>query len=99
MNYNLYNYKTRNELINLTILYFKYRNLYNYGFQRYSFFRNLISHITNISDPYPIRSIFNNMINRKQYEIKKEQGKIYYRFNPLRKIEIKDNNPIILFFD
>lgn len=96
----LYNLKTKEDLIQLTFLYFKYRNLYFSGFQKYNFFRNLISYVTKLKNYYSVRSIFNNLINEGFIEVKKEKKKVYYRFNPKKKKDLPaDNNPIILTFD
>jgi len=69
----LYNFKNKSDLIELTFLYFKYRRLYSSGFQRYIFFRNLISYITKLNSYSSIRSIFNNLLNKGYIEIKKEK--------------------------
>lgn len=96
----LYNLKTKQDLIELTYLYFKFRNLYLSGFQRYIFFRNLISYVTNLNNYYSIRSIFNNLINEGSIEIKKEKKKVYYRFNPNgKKDTISTESTIVLNFD
>ncbi len=96
----LYNLKTKQDLIELTYLYFQFRNLYLSGFQRYIFFRNLISYVTNLNNYYSIRSIFNNLINEGSIEIKKEKKKVYYRFNPKGKKDTPSiNNAIILTFE
>ncbi len=75
----------KKEYVELTFLYFRFRNLYDSGFQRYSFFRNLISFICNISDYGLIRRIFEELSHRNIFNEKKTNGKIYYLFNPYNK--------------
>jgi len=95
-----YNFKTKNDLIEITFLYFSYRNLYYSGFQRYSFFRNLIVYTTGLNNYSSIRSVFNNLLNDGLFDVKKENKKIFYRFNPKQKKEpVNDNKPYIMFFE
>lgn len=91
-----YSKKNKRELIELSTIYLKYRNCYNQGFQRYSYFRNLIKHITGLYVTNHIRHIFNALINQDMIDIKKERGKIYYRFNPYQKKDIIDTKKYVL---
>jgi len=96
----LYNNKNKEDLIELTFLYFKFRNLYFVGFQRYIFFKNLISYVTKLNNYSSIRSIFNNLLNEDLIEIKKDKKKVYYRFNPKQKKDPEpDNSPAVLIFE
>ena len=81
--------KKKKEYVELSFLYFRYRNLYDTGFQRYSFFRNLIAYICNISDYGLIRRIFEELSKRNVFNEKKEDTKIFYLFNPFNR-EIKN---------
>lgn len=72
----------RLKIIDLTILFFKYRNTYNLGFQRYSVFRNMIRYINgNTLGDKQIRVIFQTLISNKYFEKTKKVGTIYYRWN------------------
>jgi len=95
-----YSKKNKNELIELSTIYLKYRNCFNQGFQRYSYYRNLIKHITGLTFTNHVRHIFNSLINKGLIDIKKEQGKIFYRFNPYQKKDIIEvEKYIIVDFD
>ena len=72
----------KKEYVELSFLYFRFRNLFNFGFQRYSFYRNLIGYICNISDYALIRRIFEELNKRNIFDEKKQSNKIYYLFNP-----------------
>jgi len=72
----------KKEYVELSFLYFRFRNLFNCGFQRYSFYRNLIGYICNISDYAMIRRVFEEMLKRNIFNEKKKNNKIYYLFNP-----------------
>ena len=86
----------KKEYVELTFLYFRFRNLFDYGFQRYSFYRNLIAFICNITDYAMIRRVFEEMNKRSIFDEKKEGNKIYYLFNPYnRVIEQNISNTII----
>ena len=80
----------KKEYVELSFLYFRFRNLFDYGFQRYSFFKNLIAFICNINDYCLIRRVFEELIKRNVFNEKKQRNKIYYLFNPYNK-EIKEN--------
>lgn len=95
-----YNKKNKTQLIELSTIYLKYRNSYNQGFQRYSYFRNLIKHITGLYIPNHIRHIFNSLINKGMIDIKRDHGKIFYRFNPYQKKDIINTEKFVfLNFD
>ena len=84
-------------IVDLIILYFKYRNCYNSGFQKYSYFRNLMRYITDINDAIFLRRIFEDLINKKLIEKKLVIGSVRYRFNPCKKYE-DPNRPIVINF-
>lgn len=71
----------KNNYIELVILYFKYRNTYNLGYQRYSVYRNLIRFITDNNDLKFCRTIFSELQKRKLFQKKIVIKSIYYRFN------------------
>ena len=72
----------KKEYVELSFLYFRFRNLFNSGFQRYSFYKNLIGYICNISDYAMIRRIFEELLKRNVFDEKTNSNKIYYLFNP-----------------
>ena len=72
----------KQEYEELSFLYFRFRNLFNSGFQRYAFYKNLIGYICNISDYQLIRRIFEALQARNIFDEKKQNNKIYYLFNP-----------------
>ena len=84
-------------IVDLIILYFKYRNCYNNGFQKYSYFRNLMRYITDINDAIFLRRIFEDLINKKLIEKKLVIGSVRYRFNPSKKYD-DPNRPIVINF-
>tara|TARA_R110000796_G_scaffold120917_1_gene235055 strand:+ start:714 stop:1001 length:288 start_codon:yes stop_codon:yes gene_type:complete len=88
----------KNNIIDLVILYFKYRNCYNQGFQKYYYFKNLIKHITNLDDLTFIRRIFEELLLKKIIEKKIICSSVRYRFNPYRKESI-NSPPYILTFN
>ena len=95
-----YNKTNKRELIELSTIYLKYRNCFNNGFQRYSYYKNLIKHITGLNFTNHVRHIFNSLINKGFIDVKKHHGKIYYRFNPYQKKDIPETeNFIIVKFD
>ena len=95
-----YNKKNKNQLLELSTIYLKYRNCYNAGFQRYSYYKNLIKHITGLYLANHVRHVFNSLINQGLIDVEKKQGKIYYRFNPYqRKDNIENEDYIIVEFD
>ena len=93
--------RNRNEfkknIVDLIILYFKYRNCYNIGFQKYSYFKNLMRYITDITDKLYLRRAFEELINKGLIEKKLVMGSVRYRFNPTQKRD-DPNLPIIVHF-
>jgi len=83
--------------IKLINLYFKYRNCYNSGFQKYSYFKNLMVYVTDIKDTAFLRRIFENLISTHIIEKKLIQKSIRYRYNPTARRD-KLNQPIIIYF-
>lgn len=75
----------KQEYIELSFLYFRFRNLFDYGFMKYLFFKNLIGYVCDISDYALIRRVFEELIRRNVFTIKKTQQHIYYCFNPYNK--------------
>ena len=75
----------KKELVELSFLYFRLRNLFNDGFQRYLFFRNLISYSCGITNYPLIRRVFEDLVIRNTFDIKIKRGMIYYLFNPTNK--------------
>ena len=86
----------KKEYVELSFLYFRFRNLFDYGYQRYSFFKNLIGYICNISEVPMIRRVFEELLKRNVFNEKKENNKIYYLFNPYnREIDESISDTII----
>ena len=80
----------RLKIIDLTILFFNYRNSYNLGFQRYSVFRNMIRYINgNTLTDKQVRVVFQTLVSNKNFEKVKKIGTIYYRWNFHNKVEPK----------
>jgi len=78
----------KEEYLELVLLYFMYRNAFNFSFQRYSFFRNLIRYITKLDSQNSIRNLFSSMLEDEVFEKKIIAHKIYYRFNPYKKQDV-----------
>ena len=71
--------ETKKQNVKLIILYLKYRNSYNAGFQKYQYFKSLMRYITDINDNTFIRRLFDEMMLII--------GSVRYRFNPYHKTE------------
>lgn len=89
--------KQRKDLLKLNVLYFDYRNTFNYGYMKYNFFKNMIRYISNITDNQEIRYIFNKLHQRKYFQKKKEGKSTLYLYNPTKK-ELPKYNGIVHFF-
>ena len=90
--------KNRNEdYEKLTLLYFSYRNIYDMGFQKYAIFKNIIRYCTNITDYRKVRTIFQNLVNKDIFETKKISTGFFYRFNPSKIQEVKQEVFIVYF--
>lgn len=70
------------EYLKLSILYFELRNTFNMGYQKYSFFKNMIRFITNIYDPSYIRKLFQRLLDRGVFKKMKRRKETLYHFNP-----------------
>jgi len=68
--------------IELIILYFRYRNIFNMGFQSYKVFKNMIVYITNIQRRTYIRNLFETMLSREIFTVKYINKSRFYIFNP-----------------
>ncbi len=88
----------KKNIVNLCILYLKYRNSYNLGFQKYSYFKNLMKYITNVNNNLFIRRVFDELNKMLLFDRKLVLGSVRYRFNPHKKIE-DPNKKIILSFN
>jgi hypothetical protein len=80
--------------VEIVILYLSYRNSFNYGYQKYIIWRNMIKFITGITDTKIIRKIFYHLLNKNQFYKHKKIKSIYYIFNPSNK-KIKVNDKVI----
>ena len=87
----------KNKNIELVILYFKYRNIFDLGFQSYKIFKNMIMYITNITNQLKVRNIFEIMLLRKLFEVKMVGKSRFYIFNPYNKKIINYSKYIIDF--
>ena len=68
--------------IELVLLYFRYRNVFNYGFQSYRIFKNMIIYITGIHKTSYIRNIFEILLSRGIFKLKYIYKSRFYIFNP-----------------
>ncbi len=80
----IYMLKENIELVNT---YMKFRNCYNQGFQKYYYFKRIISYTTDITDGTQIRTIFQKMLDEEYIErsdipISKNKTVLRYRHNP-----------------
>jgi len=89
--------KQRKDLLKLNVLYFDYRNTFNYGYMKYNFFKNMIRYISNITDNQEIRYIFNKLYQRKYFKKQKQGKATLYLYNPTNK-ELPKYNGIVHFF-
>jgi len=93
--------KERN--IELIILYFKYRNIFNIGFQSYKIFKNMIVYITNIQKRIYIRNLFEIMLSRDLFQVKFIGKSRFYIFNPYKlktnQYNINNDNQYIINFN
>ena len=71
--------------VEIVTLYLRYRNSFNYGYQKFNVWRNIIRFITGISDTKIIRKIFYHLLNKKQFIKYKKNNSTYYIFNPTNK--------------
>ncbi len=89
--------------IQLITLYFRYRNIYNMGFQSYKIFKFMMCYITNIDNMTYIRNVFETMLSRNIFQLKFINKSRYYIFNPFEletenlEFNMKDNKFIINF--
>lgn len=81
--------KKKEEYVELSYLYFKLRNLFEYGFMKYLFFKNLIGYVCDISNYQLIRRIFEDLTKRNVFTVKQTERHIYYCFNPNNKAIIE----------
>lgn len=86
----------KQKYVDLSILYLKYRNSYNNGFQKYQYYKSMIRYITDIEHNVLIRRIFDELLLKDLIEKKYVHGSVRYRFNPYHK---KEKQRIILNFD
>ena len=86
----------KQKYVDLSILYLKYRNSYNTGFQKYQYYKSMIRYVTDIEHNVLIRRIFDELLLKDLMEKKKVHGSVRYRFNPYHK---KEKQRIILNFD
>ncbi len=74
--------RQRKDLLKLNILYFDYRNTFNFGYMKYNFFKNMIRYISNLADNIEIRYIFQKLYQRKYFKKKKDGNRTLYIYNP-----------------
>lgn len=88
--------ETKKHNVKLIILYLKYRNSYNAGFQKYQYFKSLMRYITDINDNTFIRRLFDELMLAGHMERKLVVGSVRYRFNPYHRT---DEIPISINFN
>ena len=90
----IYQRRDRESFINLSILYLKYRNSYNFGLQPYKFWKNMIKYITGVNHPRQLRSLFSSLIIRNYIQVKKnKKNSMKYLFNP-NKLDMSLHNKV-----
>ena len=89
----------KNKNIELVMLYFKYRNIFDIGFQSYKIFKNMIMYITNIKNQLKVRNIFEIMLLRKYFKVKMVGKSRFYIFNPHNKKLYNINNKVTIYFN
>lgn len=83
--------RVNNNSLELVILYLRYRNSFNFGYQKFMIWRNMIRFITGVNDPKIIRKIFYHLLNTNQFSKNKIGPSTFYIFNPTgRPIIIND---------
>jgi len=87
----------KKNIIQLVTLYLRYRNSYNIGFQKYSYFKNLMKYITKNESNIFLRRIFEHLTTHDIIEKKIILGSVRYRFNPNNKIDDPNKKIIISF--
>ena len=76
------NYK-KTKYIELVILYFKYKNLFDIGYHPYKIFKNKIKYITGIHNNRTyVRNIFEILLSRNIFSVKFNGKSRSYIFNP-----------------
>lgn len=68
--------------IELVVLYLKFRNAFNFGFQPYKVFKNMIIYITDIKKTPYVRNIFEILLSRGVFQLKYIYNSRFYIFNP-----------------
>tara|TARA_Y100000592_G_scaffold88782_2_gene145040 strand:+ start:757 stop:930 length:174 start_codon:yes stop_codon:yes gene_type:complete len=48
----------------------------------------MIRYITEISEPNFLRSIFNQLLEEDYFQVKEQNGKIFYKYNPYKKEDV-----------
>tara|TARA_R110000823_G_scaffold15050_3_gene49240 strand:+ start:40 stop:303 length:264 start_codon:yes stop_codon:yes gene_type:complete len=86
----------KQKYVDLSILYLKYRNSYNTGFQKYQYYKSMIRYVTDIEHNVLIRRIFDELLLTNLMEKKYVHDSVRYRFNPYHK---KEKQRIFLNFD
>ena len=76
------NPKLKEEYIKVSYLYLSSRNLFNMGWNPYSFFRNLIRYIIKDTDQLLIRYIFQSLLAQQVFIFNKKNKSTEYLFNP-----------------
>lgn len=80
--------------IELIMLYFSYRNIFNLGYQQYKIFKNLMVYITGIEKKTEIRNIFETLLSRNIFQLKYRHKSRFYIYNPYNLNYIEYNNRI-----
>ena len=72
----------KNKNIELIMLYFKYRNIFDIGYQPYKVFKNIIIFVTGITTKTYIKNLFETLLAREVFHLKYRYGSRFYIFNP-----------------
>ena len=72
--------ETLDEIVDFLILYFRMRNIQNWGFVGYKNVKALMIYITGIRDTDTLRTLFDRMVKQGYFEKRKIKSNTDYRF-------------------
>ena len=72
--------ETIEEICEFLILYFKFRNVANWGFTGYKCFKNLMIYITGLKDTATLRIIFDKLLKQGHFVKRKIGSNTDYQF-------------------
>tara|TARA_R110000787_G_scaffold131455_2_gene243414 strand:- start:422 stop:706 length:285 start_codon:yes stop_codon:yes gene_type:complete len=82
------------------IHYLKLKDLNSFGYIKYSYFKRLITHVTNNPNNYELRKIFLYLLDSNYIIKKKNEGVNSYLYKFNNKYRVIDNNSAVtVYFD